>query len=236
MALLSYTEKYRLREMDMDYKDNIRASSLLDLFQTIAGKHANMLGIGFDDSIAKGLIWVITKFQCDCLRPLRFDEVVSVETCPLPKGLIDYNRDYYVYGEDGELAVKASSQWVLLNFETRRIERPILDYEGEYVDKRAYESKRLERVAPFSGGEPYVHRIVTTDLDHNAHTNNIKYADMCVNAADMPALPLKRLVVNFISESRLGDTIEICHKCEDGAFLFTGTRGGENCFTAKFVF
>ena len=41
--MLSYTERYKLRQSDFDCYDNMRVSSYLDIFQTIAAIHAEQL-------------------------------------------------------------------------------------------------------------------------------------------------------------------------------------------------
>lgn len=46
--MLSYSEQYKIRTSELDYRDNMRLSAYLDLFQTIAGKHAELLGLGYE--------------------------------------------------------------------------------------------------------------------------------------------------------------------------------------------
>ena len=55
----SYEEKYRLRISDFDCYDRITPCCILDLAQDIAGKHADILGIGYQDFIVNNRIWVL---------------------------------------------------------------------------------------------------------------------------------------------------------------------------------
>lgn len=233
--MLTYSEQYKIRTSDLDYHDDMRLSAYLDLFQTIAGKHADLLGLGYEQMLKKGIAWVITKVKFDCLLPLKSDETVTVVTEPHEKGLMDFTRDYYVYNERGELAAKGTSQWVHIDFVSRRLVEPQADFEGEFTTRSAYPKRRIERVAAVSEAPTYVHEIVRTDLDHNGHTNNIRYADMIFNAVELPGLP-KRVIVNYHSESKLGDKVEIAY-CRDGDdYVFTGRKNGETCFTAKLFY
>ena len=58
-----YSETFRTRESDFDVNGNIKPSAVLDFFQEIAGTHANLLGLGFDDLIENDLLWAIVKVK-----------------------------------------------------------------------------------------------------------------------------------------------------------------------------
>jgi acyl-ACP thioesterase len=132
-------------------------------------------GLGFDEMLKKNLAWVITKMRFEVYQSFAPSEVVTVETAPHPKGSVDYTRDYYIYKEDGSLAVKGSSQWVLIDFTARKIVRPCVDFVGEFTDKRAFEG-RLPKVIAVDSIYLGSHTVNRIDLDHNGHTNNIRYA------------------------------------------------------------
>lgn len=233
--MLTYSEQYKIRTSDLDYRDDMRLSSYLDLFQTIAGKHADLLGLGYEQMLKKGIAWVITKVKFDCILPLKSDETVTVVTEPHEKGLMDFIRDYYVYKEDGTLAAKGTSQWVHIDFKTRKLVEPQADFEGEFTARSAYPKRRIERVAAIDDEPVYVHEIVRTDLDHNGHTNNIRYADMIFNSVDLPGTP-KRAIINFHSESKLGDKVTVACRRDGDDMIFTGRKDGETCFTAKLLY
>jgi len=232
--MLSYTERYKLRQSDFDCYDNMRVSSYLDIFQTIAAIHAEQLNMGFEQMMKKNIAWVLAKVKFDCFFPLKAGETITAETRPHTKGIVDYVRDYYIFGENGKLAAKGTSQWVLIDFTSRKIVKPVADYPGECTTEFAYENKRIERIMPIKEEPTFSHTITRSDTDHNGHTNNIKYADMAFNAAALPSAPVKRAVINYINETKLGETVNICCKCDNGAYTFTGKSGENVCFTALF--
>ena len=234
--MLEYIDEFVLRESDFDFRDNMKVSAYLDLFQTVASAHASVIGVGYEETIAKGLAWVIAKVKLDILLPLHSSDRVKVVTRPLKKGSLDYIRDYYIYNDKGELAVMGSSQWLLIDFVTRKISRPVLDYAGECTDKSAYENRRIEKIAPFVGDTAYSHTVTAVDLDHNGHTNNIRYADMMLCACPDEKRAVKRVIINYNGEAKLGDKIDISVKTEGDATLYYAVRNGECCFTARVEF
>lgn len=82
----------------------------------------------------------------------------------------------------------------------------------------------------------YSRRLRARSWDHNLHTNNIKYADMAYNAAELPDKMLSRMIINFVAETRLNDKIDIAVENSDNEYLFTGFKDTQPCFTAKLLF
>lgn len=232
--LLIYNEEFAIRQSDLDCYDNAKISTYLDLFQTVASNHAEQFGMGFAETHAKGIAWVITKIKLDIFTPLRPGERVRVETFPHPKGRIDYTRDYFVYKPDGTLAAKGSSQWVHIDFSSRKILRPTLEFDGEFVDRAAYESTRIEKVDAITAPPCFTYAVTPLDFDHNEHVNNARYADMLLCADCSNRVP-KRVIINFVGEGRKGDAIDISvSKPSPDLTLYTGTHGRGVCFTARY--
>ncbi len=227
--MIYFKQKFALRQSDFDYNDNLKASSYLDLFQTVATEHATREGLGFEEMLKKNLAWVITKMRFEVFLPLVAGEIVSVETAPQPKGSVDYTRDYYIYKEDGALAVKGSSQWVLIDFTARKIVRPCVEFTGEFFPQKAYEG-RLPKVNAVDDILLGSHKVVKLDLDHNGHVNNIRYADMILELETREfSSPIRAFAVNYSKESYEGETLDIY---TDGKGSYTGKKqNGEISFT-----
>ena len=58
---------------------------------------------------------------------------------------------------------------------------------------------------------------------------------MIFNAVDLPAPP-KRVIINFHSESKLGDKVSVAFRRDGDNLVFTGRKAGETCFTAKLFY
>ena len=69
--VMVFEKEYELRGSDFDCCDRLRPASVLDLFQDVAGIHATELGVGFDDLIARKMIWVLTKVQYEVVGAVR---------------------------------------------------------------------------------------------------------------------------------------------------------------------
>ncbi len=183
-------------------KGEVLASALLRVFQDAATAHAEEAHVGFDDLIKDGLIWVVTKIKYELLGTIVPGEKVTLTTYPIPVGSLLYQRDFYIHRGE-ELLVRASSQWCVADFNTRRAVQTQVDFPGEYTTERAF-PKGIERIRPV-GLQPAGRREITeSDLDRNRHTNNCRYADM---ARELIGGDFTHFTINFAHETRLGDEL-----------------------------
>ena len=176
--LLTLEQSLRFCAEDFDAKGNLKASSLMYAFQEIAGAHAESLGLGFDDLMEKNYIWVLSKVIFEVSGRIEQGRDYILKTYPRPKKGVTFFRDYYVY--DGEeLIAKGTSHWCIINFETRRIERAKIDFDGEFIDHEAFENGIEKfKVDQESLVKIGFHKVTEDDLDDNEHVNTCRYADM----------------------------------------------------------
>ena len=176
-------EKFNLRTNDFDKNDKILMSSILDLFQIAAGKHASMLGIGFNDLIKNNRIWVVVRTKVIIHKQPQIESKVTVRTYPLPLGKIDANRCYEIYDENDELLVSGISKWVNVDLTSRRVIR-LNDI--NYGEGELYQENELlncfNKLGDFDGNDSKIKiKPSYLDLDHNGHINNAKYINFVIN-------------------------------------------------------
>jgi len=213
--LMKTKEECSFSISDLDANENPLASHILQKFQDIAVHNANILNVGFDDLIQKDYIWVVTKIRYKVLKPIKKNQKLYITTWPLPKGVIDFCRDYLIEDENGVPYIKGTSRWCITNIKTRRLVRTkVVEYlngNGEYFDKKCFDEPYFP-LTPFSTEElePVLeHKVVFTDLDHNKHMNNTKFADLSIDSIpEIEDCAIDEMQVNFLSECLYKDTIK----------------------------
>lgn len=231
--MIQYKMPIHLEGEHFHENGTIRAGALLLFFQQVAEKHADLLGVGYEDMMKDGRIWVITRLRCRVLEEMNIDGSYYIVTYPRPKKSRICPRDYYIYDDEGKLMVIGSGLWSVMDYKTRKLERIPFEYEGELYEKDAFEEgfERLQMNAPEEVG---VHTVVSEDLDQNDHTNNCRYADLACDAAQMGVL--RELSIQFAKETRLGDEIRLYKEEHQGAVIISGELCGaspQQVFLAK---
>ncbi len=232
--MIKYAYEFTLTDSQINEFGSISPGEMLRFFQKAACDHASENGLGFDDLIKKDLIWVVTKIRYRLEGAFASGKTYRLTTYPLPKQSLLYFRDYYIEDEDGNLIVKGSSQWCILNSVTRKLQRTDFDFEGEFYDKHAFcDSFPKFKLSGDALNDSY--KIIESDLDFNKHTNNCRYADLAAESSEV--LGFNEFCILFQKETRLGDEIVfLCDKTNDSEIITGGKlKTGETVFTAKFT-
>ena len=218
----------------------------MDLAQEAANSHAAILGVGYDDLIQSKTAWILSRVNIHFIKaPLWRDEVTLTTW---HKGLerLFFIRDFIMTDKDGVECVKATSSWLVLNLETRRLVRdPELMDEGTTCSENALEASAGKVQMP-KDVEPEMvmeHTVAYSDVDLLGHTNNAMYMHWAMDALDYDlasSAPLRELTINFNKETKAGETVRIFRaqvEKEDGLHIYVeGKVEGVSSFCVEFIF
>ena len=134
---------YRLLWMHFDRYGRMQPAAMLEIFQDLAIAHAEELGIGRSAMLEKNVVWVVIRTKLEVLREPKYNTIVTARTWPHSLSKFSFIRDFTIRDEQGELLVKATQEWVLMNFETRRFSSAKDAYHGphDFDEARAFEQK-----------------------------------------------------------------------------------------------
>ncbi|KAK6126893.1 hypothetical protein DH2020_039365 [Rehmannia glutinosa] len=150
-------------------------------------KNAGLLADGFGSTpemCKRNLIWVVTKMQVLVDRYPTWGDVVQVDTWVAASGKNGMRRDWLVRDSNtGDVLTRASSLWVMMNKETRRLSKIPDEVReeigGYFVDSPPIvddDTRKLPKLDDNTAD--YIHTGLTprwSDLDVNQHVNNVKY-------------------------------------------------------------
>ncbi len=228
-----YCETFALRTSDFDCYGQIKPSSVLDLFQEVAGAHANELGIGFEALFKKNLLWVLVKVKFEIEKEIKEHQRVVVKTWPLPAGRVTLQREYLIEDLNGSLLVRGSSEWVTIDSIKRRIVTPSNVYPlEEYCEEHMFQGKFV-KVSDFTVENSACEIIPAfCDLDRNGHVNNIRYADYVLNALEMQKHAIRNFQIDFHREIQKGNRVSLFLLQNEEVVLAKGIgESGEKMFS-----
>ncbi|MDR0852038.1 MAG: acyl-ACP thioesterase [Clostridiales Family XIII bacterium] len=238
-----YTLSVTVPDRDCDFKDQLRLSALFGYLQDIAALHAKNLGASVDKlKESFDVAWILMRLRVDILRMPKRYEVLTVETWPQKPATL-YERDYLIKNENGEVLVKGVSVWILMNLVKREIvKETLLDYSHIRITEERAIDCRLGKIRSDAELLPALEKkIEYSDLDRNQHVNNTKYMDYAmdsIGAAGLETQDVKQVEVNYVNETKLGETIIISKGVsvsEKNTFYIEGTiaEDGRSAFKSK---
>ena len=237
-----YERKYPVNIFNTDLTGRLSPGGLFNFFEDIAGRHALELGWGRDNLMSNGVFWALSRMVVKVEKlPLAWEEV-TLRTWPRGTEAIYALRDLEMYDASGNRLAGASSSWVIVDYHTRKAQRPdkaLSDLHARFPQERATEAN-ARKVPALPAGERQTTRIRVKldDIDVNRHVNNARYIHWTVNCYDPEFISEHvpdTIEVNYIAEGHQDEMINIFTAPFDEAgtsFIHSVTResdGSELC-------
>ncbi|MBQ8812770.1 MAG: hypothetical protein IJZ70_10750 [Bacteroidales bacterium] len=244
--MIRFEQKLSIPCYDTDASWRLKPSSFMNLAQEAAGQHAVHLGFGYDDLIATNTAWILSRMHVEFIDAPRWRDNIMLKTWH--KGLVRlfFLRDFIITDEEGRERVKATTSWLVLNLETRRLVRdPKLMEEGTVCTENVIETPADKVTMPKDAEPVFVmdHNVAYSDVDMNGHTNNAMYMQWAMDAVDYciaSTRPVKSFTINFNHETKPGDVVSLYkvvkEEGEDLHSFVEGRLGDQSAFIAEIRF
>ena len=150
-----YREELLLRSKHVDMYRRLRTSELFRLLQEASIRHTEELGMGRDKTLDRGILWVLGLQTAQIRRMPEYDEEIVLKSWPGKTMHLFFPRYYQIETAAGEVLVRASALWSLVDQETRKLvfpEKYGVVIEG--VHRRGDQPSRKPQEAGAYGGKP----------------------------------------------------------------------------------
>ena len=234
MLLLLYEKHFTLTNGMFDEHYGIKPYALLDIFQRIAGDHADILGCGTTFCEENNYAWIIVRQEVYMYNNPTPMETVVVKTFPHIPSRVECKREYEITSINGTLYAKGCASWVLVDLSTFKMLKSDNIYPaGEFVDSTIFKDK-LHKPMNVVSEENYLcdYMVVKSDIDIYHHMNNAKYAELLFDYCDYKAVEIGHFAVNYINQIKQNMVMKIYKYVEDLKTYITGTCDGVVIFTS----
>ncbi len=244
-----WQETFPVRFGSIDRSDRLTLDAIFQFFQEAAICHAENLGVGREDMLRTGQIWILSRMSVIVKRRPKYFENITVRTWPRGGEKLFAVRDYDIRGKDDIPVVRARSGWIVLDVEKRRPIRPqsLMDNlpQNEGENALSPEDGAIAALEERSSLQKIAERkALYTDLDFNGHVNNVRYIQWIEDAVEpqfLESADSMRLDINYLNEILGGEDVDImsanienatcCDSACAEAFAFEGKKT-ENSQTA----
>lgn len=244
--MIKYTQDIVIPCYDTDAQGRLKPAAFMNMAQEAAGNHAVYLGFGYDDLIARNTAWILSRVHFRFIDTPLWREKMTLTTWHKGLNRLFFLRDFVLTDEQGRARVKATTSWLVLNLETRRLVRdPELMEEGTVCreDVLEHPADKVQMPKDVAAELAMSHVVSYSDVDMNRHANNAMYMQWAMDAVDYETAssrPVKEVTINFNHETKHGDAVDIFRaysECEDGLHVFLeGKVGDVSAFCVEIVF
>ncbi|KAK4782025.1 hypothetical protein SAY86_016127 [Trapa natans] len=227
---LSYKERFIIRCYEVGINKTATVETVANLLQEVGGNHAQ--GVGFStDGFATtptmrklNLIWVTARMHIEVYKYPAWSDVIEIETWCQGEGRIGTRRDWILKDyATGEVIGRGTSKWVMMNENTRRLQKVDDDVREEYLVfcprelRLAFPEEnngslrkipKLEDPADYSKVGLVPRR---ADLDMNQHVNNVTYIGWVLESVPQEIIDnyeLQTITLDYRRECQHDDIVD----------------------------
>ncbi len=230
-----YSKIFEVSSYECDVNNQLRLRVLLNYFQDMADNHADKMGVGYHYCIQNGLGWIGGGYDIEINRLPKWGDKVLLKTWPSKTNIATAYREFEMSDvETGEILVRASSQWVLLDTLknrplaiTKRIEW------FDLIEDRAVDTN-FPKLPTVDVPQISISQIIRSDdIDLNNHVNNAVYPTWILDALPSEFLSkhtLTKIQIQYKYPAKHGDDIQVLTNVSDEnttQHMIVGTEGKE---------
>ena len=229
------TQTLSLQSRDCDFTGRWKPSEIFMAMQELAATHSGILGAGYSYLRTLSLAFALTRTELHMEKYPLIGEKVVCHTWAAPVMKWMYPRHFIFETESGERLGYASTIWVLLDLNERKMVAPsALNVPIATGDMQA--PLRMPGKAASITGEAEARSYLPgySEIDVNGHVNNTRYVSWLCDALGADLLKgkcVRSMIVNYSHEILPGQPVELRSEIEGDAFRMSGDYEGVNHFT-----
>ena len=229
-----FTKKVIIGSNDIDANLNLRIANFMRIVQDVIMEHTEELNVGKKETIDKGIIWVITRLSLEITRLPKYQEEIVIKTYPGENKSFFYNRYLWVEDNKGNIIIKLSSIWTLLDKNTRMV---VLN--KDIASRCLEEHHEGELPLPIKVditdnlGIKETRKVHYHEVDLNGHLNFTKYIEFILDLHDndfYAKSPVKSLILNFAKEIKENQIINVLSNDSNPEQVKISSSNGDHLF------
>ncbi|XP_039123136.1 oleoyl-acyl carrier protein thioesterase 1, chloroplastic-like [Dioscorea cayenensis subsp. rotundata] len=227
---LSYKESFIVRCYEVGINKTATVETIANLLQEVGCNHAQSVGFSTDGFATTNtmrelrLIWVTSRMHIEIYKYPAWGDVVEIETWCQGEGRIGTRRDWIIKDlATGAVIGRATSKWVMMNQDTRKLQRVTDEVREEYLvfcprqPRLAFpeeDNASLKKIPKLKDPVENSRLGLTprrADLDMNQHVNNVTYIGWVLESMPQEIIDtheLQMITLDYRRECQQDDVVD----------------------------
>ena len=224
-----WSDEYTISWFDTDTHKRASLMAICNYLQESAWHHANHLGFGYMKSGKIDHVWVIVRLLIKMERYPTWEDKITINTWPTGMQGLVAKREFELLDGEGNHMGAASSQWFIIDKETRKPLPNVID--RDIVPLITSTPVMEEQPSKIRIKEPLelleTNKARFSSIDMYGHVNNTRYVEWIINSIPEEihrSTIIHSFLIEFLSETRLHDEVKLYGKFDSSEALFHGIR------------
>ena len=227
-----YRHTYTATASDITPLYMLTPNAMLMYFQDSFARMMTIHDFAAFDIVKQRRMWVVTEVQIDIQPTVTYwSEDFTVEIWVSELTTLRIYCDFRIVRKDSkQLIASGTSQWNILNLDTKRLESTdfLADKLTVIPELMTSSHKKIRFPKPQTFDMQMEHRATRLDLDFNFHVSNRSYVSIALLTMPdnvLASQALASLTVHWLHETYLDDTLTCrMSRTDDGCYLHTLTN------------
>lgn len=202
------------RDIDACYKATNKA--MMEYLENIACIHSDKVGEGISNIDVTKSVWILLDWKFKVIERPIYGQTIKVRTWSRKMEKCSAYRDFQILDKNGDILAIATSKWVLLNAETRKIKRIQEEVAKKYESENTIcvFNEELEKLLEPENEEKHMQlKIRKTDIDINNHVNNLNYLDLAYEILpdEVYKSDIKNVRITYKHQTNPGEIVNLSY-------------------------
>lgn len=222
-----YSKKVTLKYSDIGIANKLNLKSLIKYLQDAAGEHSDLAGYGISNIEKTHLAWLVLNWKVQMLSHPHYNEEITIKTWARRLEKVYSYRDFEILDSNNNLVAIASSKWLLVDSDTKKIKHITDDIVNSYGlnTKKVFNTNLDEKPKiPEDISLDFTYKVQRRDIDTNHHVNNLFYIDFALETIPESVYlsnEFNNIEIFYKKEIKYGENINCYYSFEDNKHIVT---------------
>jgi acyl-ACP thioesterase len=208
---------YTVRGTETDTKDVLAPVALLSMLQEAASIDAEYNSLGATELDPEGFCWLLMRTSARLARTPKWKDCITVDTWTNGVERLFSIREFLLTDQNGTFLGKATTSWLVVDKKSHRPQKIAVLNDTRVIEKSVsalgYNSPKLMESMNSQPEHPILSiQAGFSEIDRNLHVNNTRYIAWALDAVGRNGIPDSNLIgldINYTSEVKIGETINL---------------------------
>jgi len=221
-----FEKMYTVGNRDVGVTKKVTNKAMMKYLENIACSHSDLVGYGINTIEETGVVWILLDWKFKIIERPKYGQNIKVRTWSRKMEKCSAYRDFQVLDEKENILAIATTKWVLLDANTRKIQRIPEELATKYASEpeRNVFDKEIEKLQEIENEEISMQiKIRRTDIDINNHVNNLNYLDLAyeILPEEIYNSELKNVRITYKHQTELGETVNVSYAKKENKNIVT---------------
>ena len=131
-----YQEKFKIGLKDVGRKKEVSDKAILEYLENIAAYHSDSVGYGINTTDITHLTWLLLDWKVEVIKRPEYGQILTIHTWSRDIIKCYAYRDFEIYDDKNQLCVVATSKWLLIHNQTKKLVKVEQNMAQQYESDR----------------------------------------------------------------------------------------------------